>query len=288
MDMNADGVLDTTAWAGSQDGVLVHDTFGDGSVRSTSQFAFARHGGETDLQGLAESFDSNRDGVLNKLDMAYDKFAVWQDANQNGQADAGEVKHLIALDITEIQLHTDGVVSTPAAGVTVAGHSTATLSTGTSMLVADAAFEYTLGTKAMDPGSSSGVTSDVIPASEPGSMDPTVIQLDTATWQNKPYTFSPEELAQLNLPTSTDKGEITKIHLNLGDVMQFPVDATTGAQTESLNGTLNLSTLLGADAASQWAASATVIPDCTTTLSYSVDPMLQLMVDNHLQTVTMC
>jgi hypothetical protein len=146
------------------------------------------------------------------------------------------------------------------------------------MLVADAAFEYTLGT----------AEATVIPASEPRSTATTVIQLDTANWQNKPYTFSPEELAQLNLPTSTDKGEITKIHLNLGDVMQFPADATTGAQTESLNGTLNLSTLLGADAASQWAASASVTPDGTTTLSYSVDPMLQLMVDNHLQTVTMC
>ena len=30
MDMNDDGVLDTTAWVGSQDGVLVRDSFGDG------------------------------------------------------------------------------------------------------------------------------------------------------------------------------------------------------------------------------------------------------------------
>jgi hypothetical protein len=237
MDMNADGVLDTTAWAGGQDGVLVHDTFGDGSVRSTSQFAFARHGGETDLQGLAESFDSNRDGVLNKLDMAYDKFAVWQDANQNGQADAGEVKHLIALDITEIQLHTDGIVSTPAAGVTVAGLSTATLSTGTSMLVADAAFEYTLGT--------AGAT--VIPVSEPGSSATTVIQLDTSTWQNKPYALSEDQLAELNLPAP-----------------------------EETTATLNLSHLLGAEAA------PCAMPQAGAPVHMGIDPMLQVMIDNQL------
>uniref|UniRef100_UPI0040479761 hypothetical protein n=1 Tax=Limnohabitans sp. TaxID=1907725 RepID=UPI0040479761 len=145
MDLNGDGALDTTAWVGSQDGLLVHDAHGDGTVRSTSQFAFARFAGETDLQGLAAQFDRNQDGIFNAQDAQFGEFAVWQDADQDGMADAGEVKHLIDLGITEIALVSDGVVRTPAQGVTEAGHSSAQLADGSSMLVSDAAFAYTLG-----------------------------------------------------------------------------------------------------------------------------------------------
>jgi hypothetical protein len=159
---------------GAKDGLLMHDAYGDGSVRSTSQFAFARHGGETDLQGLAAQFDSNHDGVLDAKDAQFGEFAVWQDTDQDGVADAGEVKHLIDLGITALDLTSDGVVRTPESGVTEAGHTTAQLANGSSMVVADAAFNYTLGsdaTQGMDPGSSSGVTNAVIPASEPGSTN---------------------------------------------------------------------------------------------------------------------
>jgi hypothetical protein len=277
MDMNADGVLDTTAWVAAQDGVLVRDTFGDGSVRSTSQFAFARHSGETDLQGLAALFDTNQDKVLDAKDAQFGEFAVWQDADADGVADLGEVKHLIDLGISEINLVSDGVLRTPATGVTVAGHTTATLSNGSTMAVADAAFEYTLGTKAMDPGSSSGVTSggvaaegcvipasaSVIPASEPGSMAPAhpdhcepsvslpkplVLDLNPASW-NKPFTLSAEQLSELNLPAAESTA------------------------------TLNLSNLLGAEAA------PSTLPQAGAPVHMGIDPMLQVMLDNQLHQV---
>jgi hypothetical protein len=44
--------------------------------------------------------------------------------------------------VSAIQLVSDGVQRTPAQGVVEAGRSTATLADGSSMLVADAAFEY--------------------------------------------------------------------------------------------------------------------------------------------------
>jgi hypothetical protein len=142
MDVNGDGQLDRTAWAGSQDGVLIWDKYADNQVHDNSQYAFAQYGGKTDLQGLAAAFDTNHDGAFDAKDAKFSEFVVWQDANQNGISETGEVQSLQALGIVSIALESDGVVNTPAAGVTEAGRSTAELSSGLSMLVADVAFDY--------------------------------------------------------------------------------------------------------------------------------------------------
>jgi hypothetical protein len=150
LDVNGDGHLDQTAWAGSADGVLVWDKFADGQVHNNSQYAFAQYKttpnadgtAVTDLQGLAAGFDSNQDGVFDAKDAKFAEFKVWQDANQNGVSDAGEVRSLADVGITSINLTSDGVQRTPATGVTEAGRTTATATNGSDVLVADAAFEY--------------------------------------------------------------------------------------------------------------------------------------------------
>jgi VCBS repeat-containing protein len=144
MDVNGDGHLDQTAWAGSQDGVLVWDKLDDGKVHNNSQYAFSQYGaaGSTDLQGLAAGFDTHHDGVFNAADAKFAEFKVWQDANQNGVSDTGEVRSLADLGISSINLTSDGVVRTPVAGVTEAGQTTATATDGSSVLVSDAGFAY--------------------------------------------------------------------------------------------------------------------------------------------------
>jgi hypothetical protein len=142
MDLNGNGHLYNTAWAASTDGVLVLDKFHDGLLHDSSQFAFTQYGGETDLQGLAVAFDTNHDGKLNVGDAAFNDFRIWHDANGNGKVDAGEMVTLQSVGITSIDLASNGIASTPAAGVSVAGHSSATLADGGTMLVADAAFTY--------------------------------------------------------------------------------------------------------------------------------------------------
>ena len=142
MDVNGDGHLDNTAWAGAQDGVLVWDKNGDGEVRDASQYAFNQYGGQTDLQGLAAGFDSNADGVFDATDAKFAEFKVWQDADQDGVSDAGEVRSLAGWGLTEINMTSDGVVRTPAPGVKEAGQTTATATDGTSVLVGDVAFAY--------------------------------------------------------------------------------------------------------------------------------------------------
>jgi hypothetical protein len=144
MDVNGDGQLDQTAWAGAQDGVLVWDKYADGAVHDNSQYAFSQYGaaGSTDLQGLAAVFDTNHDGVFNAQDAKFAEFKVWQDGNGNGVSDVGEVRSLAEVGIEAIQLSSDGVVRAPAVGVQEAGRSTAQLADGGEMLVADAAFAF--------------------------------------------------------------------------------------------------------------------------------------------------
>ena len=144
MDVNGDKHLDTTKWAGSQDGVLVWDKYVDGLVHDNSQYAFSQYGaaGSTDLQGLAAVFDTNHDGFFDAQDVQFSEFKVWQDANQNGVSDAGEVRSLADVGINAIHLVSDGVVRAPVEGVTEAGRTIATTADGASVLVSDAAFSY--------------------------------------------------------------------------------------------------------------------------------------------------
>jgi hypothetical protein len=122
--------------------VLVWDKYHDGQVHDSSQYAFAQYGGDTDLKGLAAGFDTNHDGALNAHDAKFAEFKVWQDLNQDGVSQAGEVRSLTDWGVTSLHLVSDGVQRTPAAGVTEAGRTTATTTTGKAMLVADAAFDF--------------------------------------------------------------------------------------------------------------------------------------------------
>jgi hypothetical protein len=150
IDLNGDGRLDSTAWVGRQDGVLVWDKYQDGHVHDNSQYAFAQYAnnanangaGATDLSGLADAFDSNHDGKFNAQDAKFAQFKVWQDVNQNGVSEATEVRSLADWGLTEINLSSDGVQRTPAAGVTEAGRTTASATDGMQVLVSDAAFAY--------------------------------------------------------------------------------------------------------------------------------------------------
>ena len=156
IDVNRDGQLDHSAWVAPQDGVLVWDKFHDGQVHDASQFMFATTPGETDLEGLAAQFDTNRDGVFDAQDAKFSEFAVWKDSNQNGVSDAGEMRSLADVGLTAINLQSDGVARQSAPGVHEAGRSSATASDGSSVLVGDAAFDFTSLTSVAASSASQG------------------------------------------------------------------------------------------------------------------------------------
>ena len=77
-DYEGDGILEQTAWVGSNDGLLVRDANGDGIVNDGREIIFGT-GGQTDLEGLAARHDSNGDGQLTAEDAEYASFGVWQE-----------------------------------------------------------------------------------------------------------------------------------------------------------------------------------------------------------------
>ncbi len=147
MDVTGSGQISNVAWAGSSDGVLFWNKFNDGKVHDKSQYAFGNPSkGVSDLQGLSQDYDTNHDGEFSAADEKFGEFMVWQDKNSNGLSDEGETQSLAEVGITSIHLQSDGVASTPADGIEESGRTTAKLSNGQTMTVADATFTYTKAT----------------------------------------------------------------------------------------------------------------------------------------------
>ncbi|MEP5758397.1 MAG: hypothetical protein ABJ327_03600, partial [Litoreibacter sp.] len=123
-DLDEDGYKENSSWAAADDGFLVIDleangTFGngDGKIDQARELAFALWGmdGATDLQALAQAkdgngnriFDTNGDGRLTSADTHWSSFKIWQDLDQDGITDTGELKTLSQWGITQINLTYD-------------------------------------------------------------------------------------------------------------------------------------------------------------------------------------
>jgi Ca2+-binding RTX toxin-like protein len=104
-DFDGDGDGDRTGWVGRDDGLLVLDRNGDGTVTDASEISFVDDlpGARSDLEGLA-AFDSNGDGRLDVDDERFASFLVWKDADQDGAVDDGELADLLEAGIASISL----------------------------------------------------------------------------------------------------------------------------------------------------------------------------------------
>ena len=116
-DWDDDGYREAGAWASADDGFLVYD-LGDSLPGFTARelsFGLWTDANDTDLEALANAveggrrvFDVNGDKKLSAADgAAWLRFKVWQDRNQNGEVDSGEVQTLESLGISEIRLTYD-------------------------------------------------------------------------------------------------------------------------------------------------------------------------------------
>jgi len=104
-DINGDGYQYNIGWAGKDDGILAYDKNADGKINQRGEISFVDYvdGAKTDLEGLRH-FDSNKDGILDSRDAEFGKFRVWQDADQDGISDTGELKTLAQAGIRSINL----------------------------------------------------------------------------------------------------------------------------------------------------------------------------------------
>ena len=147
-DWDDDGFAERTAWVDAEDGLLMYDENDDGQITTAREIAFAQWTEEddTDLEGLAATFDSNNDGKLNQLDAEFDKFKIWQDVNGNGKIDGGEVQTLAYWGITEIDLTYSNEESTAYFdGTVIHGLMDVTRSDGTSTTTSTGAADVAFG-----------------------------------------------------------------------------------------------------------------------------------------------
>ena len=108
-DFDHDGFAERTGWVSPQDGILVRDINGNGQVDSGAELF-----GSTNQDGFAvlETMDTNGDGKIDANDANFDQLRVWQDLNQNGAVDSGEMKTLADAGIQSLSLTTTHVNGT--------------------------------------------------------------------------------------------------------------------------------------------------------------------------------
>ncbi len=102
-DVDDSGFMKNTAWLSNNDGFLFLDRNLNGSIDSGREL-FSNSIVDLSARGLAGMrwIDSNYDGRLTNADPVWNELKVWQDADGDGVADAGETQALSALGITAL------------------------------------------------------------------------------------------------------------------------------------------------------------------------------------------
>lgn len=143
-DHDGDGAKTATGWLKGDDGWLVNDLDLDGKISSGKELL----GVDTDItvDGVTRkattgfealrALDTHQEGdgknLFDSRDAAFTKLRIWQDKNQNGATDAGELSTLSALGIVSIQLQETPTNITLEGGNSITGTAKVTRRVGTS------------------------------------------------------------------------------------------------------------------------------------------------------------
>lgn len=102
-DLDGDGFAERVGWFGAGEGLLVHDTDGDGVVDGIGElFGDATHDG---FQALA-ALDANGDGQISAYDPTFADLRVWRDANGDGLSQPDELQTLTQAGVVNLSLQT--------------------------------------------------------------------------------------------------------------------------------------------------------------------------------------
>ncbi|WP_108820440.1 calcium-binding protein [Pseudovibrio sp. Alg231-02] len=106
-DLAGDGIKRGTGWVGADDGLLVRDINGDGQITDGRELfgdATVLSDGTTAEHAFValQDLDDNGDGKLDASDPAWNELQVWNDENQDGIVQEGELKSLDELNIESI------------------------------------------------------------------------------------------------------------------------------------------------------------------------------------------
>ena len=145
-DFDNDGVAETGGFTNADDAILAIDVNGDGAVNGVTEIALAdlTEEDDTDLEALGTLIDENGDGLVDANDSGFDSLLLWQDANQDGIAQEGEVSTLEEAGIASISTEylDDSEAYTVEGLANVLGESEVTFTDGSTTVAADAELIY--------------------------------------------------------------------------------------------------------------------------------------------------
>ena len=110
-DMDNDGFAERTAWVSSGDGLLVMDKNSNGKIDNQTEL-FGNDATYANGFLNLKQYDSNNDNLMNASDTQWANLRVWVDANGDAVTDAGELKTLAQLGITQINLAATNLTNT--------------------------------------------------------------------------------------------------------------------------------------------------------------------------------
>jgi serine-aspartate repeat-containing protein C/D/E len=88
-------------WISPKDGLLAVDNNGNGRIDDGNELF---GGGVGDGFAKLDSFDTNRDGVVDSSDQNFGDLKIWRDSNSNGFTDKGELRALEAFGIASLNV----------------------------------------------------------------------------------------------------------------------------------------------------------------------------------------
>jgi len=140
-DHNADGIATNTGWINSDDGLLVRDINGNGTIDTGAELFGDNtklRSGTAAANGFAAlaDLDSNTDGKIAASDTAFAELKIWRDLNQDGVSQTNELSTLADLGIQSLDT-TGARVSVPVPGGSQILTGNYTKADGTTAVMAD-------------------------------------------------------------------------------------------------------------------------------------------------------
>lgn len=132
------GVGVNTGWLSGEDAFLAIDNNGNGQIDDSSELFGGAVGEGFDK---LTTFDSNSDGFVNANDALFGELKVWQDANENGITDDGELNSLESTGIASLNTAYTNLFNTDAQGNIHGEHSSAVLDNGSTIDMVDVYFQ---------------------------------------------------------------------------------------------------------------------------------------------------
>lgn len=137
-DVDNDGFREQTGWISKNEAILAIDKNGNGKIDNQSEMF-----GSTDSTGFEDlrSIDSNGDGIINSQDADFSKIRLWQDLNENGVTEEGELKTLTEAGIQSIYTNSYKINATDNNNI-ITEKSTVQYTDGTTKDLYDVATQY--------------------------------------------------------------------------------------------------------------------------------------------------